>query len=320
MKKLSAVLLVLCMTILCFTGCGKEQTANIRIGSLKGATSLGMLDLMEKATNGESKNTYEFTMATAPDELLPLMIKGELDIALIPANAAANLYKKSEGKVEVIDINTLGVLYFVTGDSNISSIADLEGKTVYLTGKGATPEAGIRYILEKNGLTDKVTLEFKSEATEVATVLAEDSSGIGLLPQPFVTAACMQNDALSVVMDLNEEWGKVSEDGSKMVTGVTVVRKEFRENNPGAVKTFLEEHANSVNAVLADPEHAATLAVLQGIVAKEPIAMKAIPNCNLVCITGAEMKSALTGYIQSLNDFNPELTGGMPADDFYYIE
>ena len=150
--------------------------------------------------------------------------------------------------------------------------------------------------------------------------MAEDPSAIGLLPQPFVTAACMQNEQLAVVMDLNEEWGKVSEDGSKMVTGVTVVRKEFREKNPKAVETFIEEHTTSVATVLNDSEHAATLAVEQGIVAKEPIAMKAIPKCNLVCITGEEMKSSLSGYIQSLNDFNPELTGGIPDDDFYFVK
>ena len=199
----------------------------IRVASLKGPTSLGLLFLMDKANKGETANTYEFRMATGADEILPLMVKGDLDIALVPANVASILYHKTQGGVEVIDINTLGVLYMVSGDDGLTDFTDLKGKTIYLTGKGTTPDYVLQYLLNANGMSvDDVTLEYKSEATEVASVLAEDPTAIGLLPQPFVTAACMQNDTLKVIFDLNEEWNKVQgASGSSMVTGVTVVRK-----------------------------------------------------------------------------------------------
>ena len=197
----------------------------VRVASLKGPTSLGLLFLMNKADKGETANTYEFQMATGADEILPLMVKGDLDIALVPANVASVLYHKTQGGVEVIDINTLGVLYMVSGEDGLTNFTDLKGKTIYLTGKGTTPDYVLQYLLTANGMSaDDVILEYKSEATEVASVLAEDPTAIGLLPQPFVTAACMQNDALKVIFDLNEEWNKVQgEDGSSMVTGVTVV-------------------------------------------------------------------------------------------------
>ena len=182
----------------------------IRVASLKGPTSLGLLFLMDKANKGETANTYEFRMATGADEILPLMVKGDLDIALIPANVASILYHKTQGGVEVIDINTLGVLYMVSGEDGLADFTDLKGKTIYLTGKGTTPDYVLQYLLNANGMSvDDVTLEYKSEATEVASVLAEDPTAIGLLPQPFVTAACMQNNALKVIFDLNEEWNKV---------------------------------------------------------------------------------------------------------------
>lgn len=301
-----------------------REAATVRVGSLKGPTSLGLLYLMEKSSRGETVDNYTFQMAVGADELLPLMVKGDLDIALVPANVAAVLYQKTNGGVEVIDINTLGVLYVVTGTAEVASIADLKGKTVYLTGKGTTPEASLRYLLEASGLTEgDVVLEFKSEAAEVAAVLAEDSDAVGLLPQPFVTAACMQNENLKIVLDINEEWiraqgGTGENDG--MVTGVTVVRREFLEENPEAVSAFLEEHAASAEAVNADPVAGAVLAVEAGIVAKEPIARKAIPQCNITCVTGEEMKAALSGYLEVLYDFNAELTGGaVPGEDFYYI-
>lgn len=262
-------------------------------------------------------------MMTAADELLPLMIKGELDIALLPSNVASVLYQKTNGGVTVIDINTLGVLYMVSGDSSVSSVADLAGKTIYLTGKGTTPDYVLHYILNGNGIDadQDCTLEYRSEATEVAALLAENPDAIGLLPQPFVTAACAQNDALSVIMDMNAEWEKLQgENGSRLVTGVTVVRNEFLQEHENAVAAFMEEHKASAESMNADVENGAKLAVASEIIAKEPIALKAIPKCNITYIDGNEMKQALSGYLQVLYEQNPESIGGaLPQDDFYYI-
>ena len=283
---------------------------------------MGLLFLMKDAEQGNSDNTYEFQMTAGADELLPLMVKGELDIALVPANVASVLYHKTEGGITVIDINTLGVLYMVSGDTSVSGIADLADRTIYLTGKGTTPDYVLRYLLAENGMSDAdCTLEYKSEAAEVAALLAENPEAIGLLPQPFVTAACLQNDALSVVLDMNEEWSRVQgADGSSMVTGVTVVRNEFLEQHKREVDSFLKVHEESVNAIQADPATGAVYAVEAGIVAKEPIAQKAIPNCNITCMTGKEMKQALSGYLEVLLEQSPESVGGaLPEEDFYYI-
>ena len=293
----------------------------VRVASLKGPTSIGLLYLMNKADKGETANTYEFQMATGADEILPLMVKGDLDIALVPANVASVLYHKTQGGVEVIDINTLGVLYMVSGEDGLTNFTDLKGKTIYLTGKGTTPDYVLQYLLTANGMSaDDVIQEYKSEASEVASVLAEDPTAIGLLPQPFVTAACMQNDALKVIFDLNEEWNKVQgEDGSSMVTGVTVVRKEFLEENEEAVKSFMEDHKASAEDINADPATGAALAVEAQIVAKEPIAQKAIPNCNITYIDKAEMKQALSGYLDVLfHQDSLSIGGGLPESDFYY--
>lgn len=309
------------------TAASAEETSQntddtvVRVASLKGPTSLGLLFLMDKANKGETANTYDFRMATGADEILPLMVKGDLDIALIPANVASILYHRTQGGVEVIDINTLGVLYMVSGEDGLADFTDLKGKTIYLTGKGTTPDYVLQYLLNANGMSvDDVTLEYKSEATEVASVLAEDPTAIGLLPQPFVTAACMQNDALKVIFDLNEEWNKVQgASGSSMVTGVTVVRKGFLEENEEAVKAFMEEHKASAEAINADPATGAALAVEAQIVAKEPIAQKAIPDCNITYMDKAEMKQALSGYLDVLfHQDSQSIGGGLPESDFYY--
>lgn len=327
MGKVTAVALSLAMTGALLTGCGSnkasEEKITVKVGALKGATTLGLLPLQDKAANGGANENYEFSMMTAADELLPLMIKGELDIALLPSNVASVLYQKTNGGVTVIDINTLGVLYMVSGDSSVSSVADLAGKTIYLTGKGTTPDYVLHYILNGNGIDadQDCTLEYRSEATEVAALLAENPDAIGLLPQPFVTAACAQNDALSVIMDMNAEWEKLQgENGSRLVTGVTVVRNEFLQEHENAVAAFMEEHKASAESMNTDVENGAKLAVASEIIAKEPIALKAIPKCNITYIYGNEMKQALSGYLQVLYEQNPESVGGaLPQDDFYYI-
>ena len=245
---LYALIAVMLFSVLPLSGCGREAgPESVRIGSLKGPTSLGILDLMDRAEKGETKHPYEFRMAVGADELLPLMAKGELDMALIPANVAAVLYHKTEGGVCVVDINTLGVLYLVTGDEAVAGPADLKGRTICLTGKGATPEASLRYVLDRSGLGEgDYVLEYRSEPTEVAALLAEDSSRVGLLPQPFATAALMQNGNLRIAMDMNAQWEQLQGgEGGGMVTGVTVVRREFLEEHEDVVEDFLEQRGRS---------------------------------------------------------------------------
>ena len=318
-KRLAAILLAGGFLL---AGCAKEKGAEIKIGALKGPTTIGLLHLMEEAEAGQTENEYAVTMAVGADELTPLIVIGELDMALVPANVASLLYNKTEGGISVIDINTLGVLYMVSGNEKIKSFADIKGQTIYLTGKGTTPDYVLQYLLSANGIgLDEVTLDYRSEATEVAALLAENPEGIGLLPQPFVTVACAQNEALGVRLSMTEEWAKVQgEDGSSLVTGVTIVRNDFLQENPEAVALFLKEHAESAAYTESNPAETAELCVKAGIIAKAPIAQKAIPACNITCITAEEMKQALSGYLKVLYDLNPEAVGGsLPGDDFYYI-
>ena len=304
-------------------GCGRQAEPDaVRVGGLKGPTSMGLVFLQEQARDGQAVQEYTFTMAAAADELLPLMIKGELDIALIPANVASVLYNKTEGEISVIDINTLGVLYLVSGDNTVDSMESLRGRTIYLTGRGTTPDYVLQYLLKANGIDlSECTLEYRSEATEVAALLAEQPQAVGLLPQPFVTVACARNEALGVALDLNEQWELAQgEGGSSMVTGVTVVRNAFLQEYPEAVGRFLEEHAASVLSIQEDPDQGAVLVTAAGIVAEEPIARQAIPRCNITYIDGAEMRQALSGYLQVLFEQDPAAVGGaLPGEDFYYI-
>ena len=299
-----------------------EGTAAVRVGSLKGPTSIGLVSLMEADSQGTAGQDYTFEMEAGADALLAAMVNEELDIALIPANAAAIWYQRLEQQVRVIDINTLGVLYMVSSDGQVDDVEDLRGRTIALTGMGTSPDYVLQYVLAGNGIAlDEVTLEYKAEAAEVVTALAEGTADIGLLPQPYVTAACAKDSSLQVVLDMTEQWDALQEaGGSRLVTGVTVVRQGFLEEHPQAVELFLEEHAASVEAVNSDVETAAALVAGLGIIENETLAAKAIPQCNIACITGQEMKDALEGYLAVLFDYDPATVGGaMPDEAFYYM-
>lgn len=296
------------------------EVETVRLAGLKGPTTIGLVKLLSDNDAGVSANKYEFTMAGNADEIAPKLMKGDLDVAAIPANLASVLYNNSNGNIKVLAVNTLGVLYIVEKGGIVSEISDLVGKTVYATGKGQTPEYTLRYILEQNGIDpdNDLTIEFKSEPTEVVSVLGSSETGVAMLPQPYVTVAMSSVEGLSNVIDLNAEWDKLGE-GSKLVTGVVVATKDFVENNPNTVKAFLEEYEKSINYCNENVSDAAVLVGNLGIV-KAPVAEKAIPYCNVKFISGNEMKEAVSGYLEVLASQNIKAVGGnLPSEDFYFI-
>ncbi len=295
------------------------SSSAIRIAGLKGPTSMGLVKLMNDSEEGKSANSYEFTMAAAADEITPKLIKGDLDMAAVPANLASVLYSKTQGKVVVLNVNTLGVTYIVENGKAINSVADLKGKTIYGTGKGSIPEYALRFVLKKNGLDpDKdVKLEWKSEPTEVVALMKQQKDVVAMLPQPFVTVAAGQVENYRVALSVTDEWAKQDKD-SKFITGVMVARKDFVEQNKDKVAAFLKEYEASIKFANENVEEAAKLVEKYDIV-KAAVAKNALPKCNITFIAGDEMKSALSGFYKALFDLAPESVGGaLPNEDIYY--
>ncbi|MDD7201794.1 MAG: MqnA/MqnD/SBP family protein [Sphaerochaetaceae bacterium] len=294
----------------------------VRVLAFKGPTSIGMAKLMDEAKNGPvDHNDYSFQLLGSPTEAVPLIAKGAVDIAAIPANLASVLYNNTDGKIKALAINTLGVIYVVENGDTVKSVQDLKGRTIYASGKGATPEYGLRTILEQNGLDpDKdLTIEWKSEHAECVAALKQVEDGIALLPQPFVTVAQMQNPGLKVVLDLTKEWEAKSE-GSSMITAVVVVRKQFLETHPNAVNRFMNSYKQSVD-FMTDPANIKQAAALTGSFGIIPakVAEKAIPHCNIVDITGKEMQTKLSGYLDELYKQNPKAVSGKVPDASFYV-
>ncbi len=296
------------------------ELESIRIAALKGPTAMGMVKLMDDVKDDDF---FQFTIAASADEITPKLVQGELDIAAVPANLASVLYNNTQGQIQVLAVNTLGVLYIVERGDTVHSVEDLRGKTIYSSGKGSTPEYALEYMLSQNGIDPEtdVTIEWKSEHSECVAALAAQEGAIAMLPQPFVTTAQVQDDSIRVALDLTEEWEKLSSEESPatLITGVVVARKAFVEEQKATVDSFLTEYAASVEYVNSNVDEAAVL-VGQFDIVPEAVAKKALPECNITFIAGEEMKSQLSGYLQTLFDQNPKAVGeAMPGDDFYYM-
>lgn len=324
MKK-KILLLLLAAVLLLLPACGataKGMSAEgpVRIAGLKGPTTMGLVNLLDMEQQGSAALDYDLQLYGTADEIVPGLIKGELDMAAIPANLAAALYQKTKGGIQVMAVNTLGVLYVVEKGDTVHSMADLAGRTILSTGKGTTPEYLLRYLLEKNGLDpDKdVKIQYCSEATEVtAQMAAAQKDAIAVLPQPYATAAGMKDPSLRVALDLTAEWDKVSD--SQLVTGVTVVRTQYAQEHPDVVEAFLQEYAQSVRTANTDLDRTAALCEQQGVVAKAAIAKKALPACNIVCRTGDEMQKDVSAYLSVLCAADPAAVGGkLPDEGFYW--
>ncbi len=300
------------------------QDVTLNVATLKGPTGIGMVKLMKDAKDGSTANKYNFTLAGAPDEITAKFMKGEFDIAAVPVNLAATLYNKMKGNVQVMAVNTLGVLYILENGNSIHSISDLKGKTIYATGKGATPEYILNYLLEQNGIDPEkdVTIEYKSEHAELATLMASGKAEICMLPEPNVTSVLRENKDVHRALNLTTEWDKATEKAGKKSTlaqGCIIVNKEFAQKNKGAVDKFLTEYKASVDYVTASAVDASQLVEEFGIMPKALIAELAIPNCNIIFLEGDTMKSTMQANLNVLFQANAKSIGGaMPGDDFYY--
>ena len=324
--RVSALLVILFIMIMMLSGCGETKSSQdeklvVRVGAMSGPTAMGMVKMMQDAESGNYKQIYKFAdLSTDPSTFVAPLTKGEIDIAAVPANLASVIYNNTDGKIQVIAVNNLGVLNIVERGETITGIKDLAGKKIYATGQGATPEYTLRHILKKNDIDpDKdLTIQWCADTTEALSYVSADEEAIAMLPQPFATAAMKQTEDLRIAIDLNDAWGEIEPD-CDIITGVVVARTEFIESYPDAVTTFLKDYEESMKFTNENAKEASELIASYGIVAKAPIAEQAIPGCHLMFIKGQEMKTKISGYLQILFDENPASIGGsLPEDDFYY--
>ena len=323
MKKLTSLLLsvVMLVSLLACGASAKTLSAKtLRIAGLKGPTTMGLVHLLSMEKNGTAAMDYDLQLYGAADEIVPKLIKGNLDMAAIPANLAATLYQKTNGGIQIAAVSGLGVLYILENGNTVQSMADLEGRTVYATGQGANPEFVLNYLLTENGVDPaEVDIQWKT-ADEVSALMVSGEARLCMMPVPAATAIQMSNPDVREALDLSAEWDGLN-NGSHLTMTCIAVRTAFAQEHPEAVENFLADYAASVEYVKGDPTAASELVAQYGITPKAKIAELAIPKCSLVCITGkVDMADTIQGYFEVLSAANPDALGGSIPDDGFYFE
>ena len=295
------------------------EGAEINLGLLNGPTGMGAAKLLADNDAGETVNHYTVTMGSDPaNDILPKLNNGELDIAALPTNVAANLYNKT-GKVQLLALNTLGVLHILENGDTVNSLADLNGKTLYAINQGTNTEYVLDYLLTQNGLDPDTDVDIQWKTSEeVTSLMASGEIDLCMLPVPAATTVLMQNSDVRDAIDLSDAWTQSGAAGT-FTMGCVVVRTEFAQENPQAVQDFLTEYEASINYIKDNPEEGAALIEQYGIVPKAAIAQAAIPQANMIFVAGQDMKS-ISSYYEVLFAADPESIGGsIPDDGFYYI-
>lgn len=324
MKRIISLLLVTLLIIGSMAGCNKAEepvsSQDVMIAGLKGPTSMGMIKLFEeKALNSDSYRV-EYMAESAPESLVGKIINGDVQIAAVPTNLASVLYNKTEGEVQFLALNTLGVIHLV-GSADIKSLEDLKGQTLYVSGQGATPDYAINYILEQSGLKDDIEIEFFPDHSSLAQAVIAGDAPAAVLPQPFVTQVVMKAENVSLLVDLNEAWNEASGNSGNLAMGCLIVNKEFAENNKEFIVEFMTEYEKSVAWVNENPAEAGVLIESNGILPNAKLAEAAIPNCAIVFKTAKEAKDEINTFLEILMNFNPSSIGGkLPNEDFFYSE
>jgi NitT/TauT family transport system substrate-binding protein len=302
-----------------------ENRTLVRIASLKGPTGMGMVKLFSDNEAKKTANRYEPLIVGAPEEIVAKISSGEIDIAAVPTNLAATLYNKTGGKVQILALNTLGVLNILEKGETVKSIADLKGKTLYASGQGSTPEFILNYLLLQNGIDPKkdITIIYKTEHSELATLALSGQADLIMIPEPFVTTILSKDAGFKSVIDITDEWTmttrKVGIKDSVLSMGCVIVRLDFAEKNKAAVDAFLTEYEASIRYVNDSSDAAALLIAKYEIMASAELAKIAIPNCNITYIDGEAMKTQIANLYNVFFMADPKSIGGsLPGDDFYY--
>lgn len=304
---------------------GIDNTLEIKVYALNGTTALGMAKMIEDSDSDDMN--YNIELHTAADAITGAIVKGECAIAALPTNVAVKLFNKSEGKLQLLALNTLGVLYLLEdGTQNVTCLDDLKGKTIYLPGAGSNPEYITAALLSAAGLEigKDVTLDTTTYNSPDALQTAYSAGLVPLavLPEPKVTVALNSftgTTSAKVALDLTEEWEAINGKNT-LVQGCLVVNTKFASDHPQEIAKFLADYKDSVEYVSAGTDESINTIVNAGVLPKAAIAKKALPNCNICYIAGADMKPVMNTFAQKIFEYDPSSVGGkLPADNFYYI-
>lgn len=292
----------------------EETTSYIR----ESKTRIAVLDGIDVLGTAKIKlsRDYAYTVTTcgSAEEIMNTVTEGKADLAALPLDLAAKLYNSTNGGVKIIAVNVLGAVHLLTGDSGVTSLADIKGKTVYATGKGGYCEYFINAVLTQNGIDPEkdVKIEYK-EQDELAALALDGTAKLCFVPEPYATRIVRENKEMKRLVDLNGLWEKST--GTKPVQSVVIARTEYIEKNPEYIETFLFHNEVSLNYLSSEDNQGINFLSENGYFSSFDLAAATVSASNLVFMKGEDMKPLIKGTFEAFYAVDPASVGGAIPDD-----
>lgn len=313
MKRSVLVAALMCMTLSLFGAAKKTKGTVIRVGIPKAPPALPILRMIDSNALGDNVK-IEMNIWDSPEQLIAMIQGKEQDMFAFPLTVVAKLYNKGMPLV-LTNVNTWGVTYFLTSDPDYKDWLDLKGKTVYVPLKSSPPDALTQFFINKAGLKVGEDVEIIYASTpEVSQMMISGKAKYCTQIEPQVTAALLQNKDIRIATSFENEWKKVTDDGSIVPNAGFGGRKDFITKNADVVKNFETEYEKALNWVLENPEGAAALAEkMLGLKAK--VVQTAIPRMGLNYKNAYDAKNDLNQFYTLLNNFDTSIIGGKNPDE-----
>ncbi len=245
MKKKLLLAMTLVVAAIGFAGCGKngESDNEVNIGYFNNVTHAQALLMKSEGSLEKSLGegmSVEWTAFNAGPAEVEALFSEDIDIGYIGPVPAISANVKSRGDVVVLSGATQGGAVLIKrADSEISSVADLDGKVVAIPQIGNTQHLCLLQLLEENGLkptTEGGTVTVSAVANaDVANMMERGDIDAALVPEPW--GATLLSQGAELLLDYQQIYMNGEYD-----VAVVVVRKEFMEENPEVVEKFLAEH------------------------------------------------------------------------------
>ncbi|MBE6123966.1 MAG: ABC transporter substrate-binding protein [Erysipelotrichaceae bacterium] len=327
MKKLFRFLSIFLLS-LSIGACSNNKDKTVDVYMPDGAPALAMAKLMyEKYTTKGYTVKYHIV---ASETITSHITNGDADIAIVPTNAAANLYNKGN-KIKIVSSNTWGLLYMVGNANNTTPITDLnslKGEVVGIIGQGQVPDLVFKYILKANNIEyvasdtaidNKVALKYFADGPSMIPLLKQKQLKYGILGEPAVSTS-VANASTSIVLDIQSAWQEASGQSSSYPQASLVVKSSFLENHSDFINSMLEELETSNTWILDNIDKLNDTLKDHGSTTNISYTVEILQRCNIRLVKGIEMKTAVNAFLDSIYSIVPNSIGGqLPNDSFYYI-
>ncbi|MDX9706385.1 MAG: ABC transporter substrate-binding protein [Azospira sp.] len=294
------------------------------------AVSYPLIHMVESGALKDVAETVEFVPWKDPDQLRVLAIDGKskVDFIAMPSNVAANLYNRGV-KLQLINVSTWGVLWLVSRDKSLKTLADFQGKEVLMPFRADMPDIVFQTLADKAGLDPKKNFRLRYVGTplDAMQLLIARQADHALLSEPAVSMALRKTKSFPVslvapdlyrTVDLQQEWGRLLKREARIPqAGIAAMGPALA--NPALIERFQKAYAESLKWCEAKPDECGAMVAKRIEMLTAEAVADSVRADNTAFVPAHEARPELEFFFTQLHARQPALIGGkLPDAGFYH--